>query len=94
MGRGRGRASGERAVSMNAKGIEAGIEAAMRSGTPSRLRAAALVKEIVGAYLAAAEPQRCTHTGLICVPGCDGKTACAGMHIPINQWPVAEEPGL
>jgi len=33
----------------------------------------------------------CSMTGLPCVPGCDQKN-CAGMHIPINEWPEPAEP--
>ena len=29
---------------------------------------------------------RCSLTGMICIKGCNQRT-CAGMHIPINEWP-------
>ncbi len=42
------------------------------------------------------EPRRqwCSMTGRVCLPGCDGKTACAGLHTPLNQWPDTDDTTL
>lgn len=32
----------------------------------------------------------CPNTGLPCVPGCDRKS-CAGLHAPLNQWPMPDD---
>lgn len=53
----------------------------------------AFVGDTVDAALAKAFPEMvhpsCPNTGLPRVPGCDQKS-CAGLHIPLNEWPDPE----
>jgi len=66
------------------------LEVITPDGAPFTWQAETLELAIAMAFPENAEPT-CPNTGLPCIPGCTRKT-CAGLHVPLNEWPEPTEP--